>query len=218
MEEYTINDFENVLCLKNQLISVPISTLLDVYCDKENFITFLDTCIVLISTDSGFMLFSDELGEKVKEIIGQNRFKYKDKEIVEAMNSIIGYLNETITYSDSYKAILMNGYLAWQEDCRKIEMEDNQIFLEAMAYDALVYCALKENNMELIDKDDMFLSSVNYFMVVFPEIFNDSKVTKLLLEKLAEQETKKGFFKNRTTRVYARETREIFEKIKVKGE
>lgn len=218
MEEYTLADFENVICLKNQLICVPLETLLDVYNDSENFVTFLDTFCVLANTDSAFMLFSDELADKVGDVIAQNRFKYKDKEIVNAMNEIIGYLNGIKNYDTSYKNLLMNGYLAYQEDCRDIEMEDTQTLLESMAYDAIAYCALKEDKLEMIDLDDMFLASVNYLMIAMPEMFKDEKVKEVLMKKLDELDKKGGFFKNRVTRTYAKDTREKFQKIKAKEE
>ncbi len=217
-DDYTLEDFENVICLKNQLICVPTKTLLEVYNDKENFIAFLDNFSVLANTDSAFMLFSEDMVQKVRDIIRNNRFKYKEKEIVTAMNEIILYLNNLQSYSQSYRNILMNGYLIYHEDCRKIEMEDTQIFLESMAYDAVVYWALKYNKMEEIERDDMFLASVNYIMEAMPEFFADLKVQALLFKKLDELERKKGFFKNKTTRIFAKETKENFQKIKAKGE
>lgn len=218
MNDYTLEDFENVICLKNQLITVPIDALLEVYGSRNEFISFLNTFCTLAETDSAFMLFSDEMIQKVRDIIGNKRFDYKEKEIVDIMNEILGYLNTLQTYSTSYKNLLMNGYLSWQEDCRKIEMENTQIFLESMAYDAIVYWALKEDELEKVGYDDMFLASVNYIMEVMPESFDDLEVKDRLFRKLDELGNKKGFFKNRTTRTFAKETKENLQKIKVKGE
>ena len=39
-EDYTLEDFENVLSLKNQLILVPLSSLLEVYQDYDSYLTF----------------------------------------------------------------------------------------------------------------------------------------------------------------------------------
>lgn len=214
MDEYSLLDFENVLCLKNQLALVPIETLLDVYSDSENFILFIDSVHVLIETDSAFLLFNEKMCEKISTIISAKRFEFKDKDVVNVINFIIKHLNTIHDYDSSYKNLLKNGYLAYQEECRKVEMEDTEVFLESMAHDAVVYSVLKEGNLEKIECDEFFLASVNYIIATMPEFFDDRNVCERLCKKFDEASYKKGFFRNRKLRLFAKETKERFVKIK----
>ena len=217
MMEYDLKDFENVICLKNQLLSVPIETLLEIYSDYENFVTFLDCISVLSNIDSAFLLFDSDCIEKIQTIIQTNRFQYKDPAIIAVINDIILYLNGMKYMDPVKKAILKEGYLCYHEDCRKITMDNETIFMNSLAYDAVCYAALKVGHMEIISEDDLFLASVNYLLEAVPQFFKNQEVADRLLTKLDELE-KKGWPFHRTTRKYSKETKEYYKKLELKGE
>ena len=93
MEEYDLDDYINLLALKNQLINADLKTLMKDY--QEDYILylqFLSSVIMLINTDSGFLLFSEAAREKIYSIIDIHRFD-DDKEVSSLINDIIGELN-----------------------------------------------------------------------------------------------------------------------------
>ena len=138
-EKYSLDDFYSVLLLRNHLEFLSVKQLEDLYQNTTNFLVFLDTIAVFSEIDSAFLLFKDEYISKIERIISINRFKSNDSDIKEIINSIIIFLNQIKCYDTSYKNILKNNYLAYQEDCRKVEMDSEQILLESLGYDAVAY-------------------------------------------------------------------------------
>lgn len=217
MEKYSVKDFANVMCLKNQLVNVPIEKLEEVYQDYDSYVTFLDTVAVLTNVDSVFLLFKDDYVRKIESITQIHRFDTQDKEVKKAANEVIGYLNRIKTYEPGYRRMLKASYIAYQEEARKTLTKSTDLLLYSIGYDALSYVAITEGDMDKITEDDMFLASINYFIETIPEIFKDEDTRKRTLEKLEELE-KKGRPFNRMTRNYSKETKESFQKIKLKEE
>ena len=213
-EKYSLDDFYNVLLLRNHLEFLSVKQLEDLYQNTTNFLVFLDTIAVFSEIDSAFLLFKDEYISKIERIISINRFKSNDSDIKEIINSIIIFLNQIKCYDTSYKNILKNNYLAYQEDCRKVEMDYEQILLESLGYDAVAYKAIVENNLELIkDADDYFLASINYFIEVIPELFKNNEIKQLVIDSI-EKLAKKGWPFNRTNREFSNETKANLQKLK----
>ncbi len=213
-EKYSLDDFYNVLLLRNHLEFFSVKQLEDLYQDTTNFLVFLDTIAVFSEIDSAFLLFKDEYISKIERIISINRFKSNDSDIKEIINSIIIFLNQIKCYDTSYKNILKNNYLAYQEDCRKVEMDSEQILLESLGYDAVAYKAIVESNLELIkDADDYFLASINYFIEVIPELFKNNEIKQLVIDSI-EKLAKKGWPFNRTNREFSNETKANLQKLK----
>ncbi len=213
-EKYSLDDFYNVLLLRNHLEFLSVKQLEDLYQNTTNFLVFLDTIAVFSEIDSAFLLFKDEYISKIERIISINRFKSNDSDIKEIINSIIIFLNQIKCYDTSYKNILKNNYLAYQEDCRKVEMDSEQILLESLGYDAVAYKAIVENNLELIkDADDYFLASINYFIEVIPELFKNNEIKQLVIDSI-EKLAKKGWPFNRTNREFSNETKANLQKLK----
>ncbi|MCI8569276.1 MAG: hypothetical protein HFJ11_04740 [Bacilli bacterium] len=213
-EKYSLDDFYNVLLLRNHLEFLSVKQLEDLYQDTTNFLVFLDTIAVFSEIDSAFLLFKDEYISKIERIISINRFKSNDSDIKEIINSIIIFLNQIKCYDTSYKNILKNNYLAYQEDCRKVEMDSEQILLESLGYDAVAYKAIVESNLELIkDADDYFLASINYFIEVIPELFKNNEIKQLVIDSI-EKLAKKGWPFNRTNREFSNETKANLQKLK----
>ncbi len=213
-EKYSLDDFYNVLLLRNHLEFLSVKQLEDLYQDTTNFLVFLDTIAVFSEIDSAFLLFKDEYISKIERIISINRFKSNDSDIKEIINSIIIFLNQIKCYDTSYKNILKNNYLVYQEDCRKVEMDSEQILLESLGYDAVAYKAIVESNLELIkDADDYFLASINYFIEVIPELFKNNEIKQLVIDSI-EKLAKKGWPFNRTNREFSNETKANLQKLK----
>ena len=111
MEKYNVKDFANVLSLRNQLVNVPIEKLEEVYQDYDNYVAFLDTVAVMTNIDSAFLLFKADYLKKIENVIQIHRFDTKDKDVKDAINSIIEYLNTIKSYRPEYRKILTTYYV-----------------------------------------------------------------------------------------------------------
>ena len=117
-------DFNNILVLRNRLAAVPIEELLKLYQDKDKYMSFLDSVVLLSDKDSAFLFFSD--GE----------------------------------------------------------------FFRSMAYDAWVFAALRDGNLESIQDDNLFLLSFNFLLKNCPELFQDKNArdnATALLDKVGKK-------------------------------
>ena len=217
MEKYNVKDFANVLSLRNQLVNVPIEKLEEVYQDYDNYVAFLDTVAVMTNIDSAFLLFKADYLKKIENVIQIHRFDTKDKDVKDAINSIIEYINTIKSYRPEYRKLLTTSYVSYQAKARNTNFASTDMMLYSLGYDALSYVAITEGDMDKITEDDMFLASINYFIETIPEIFKDEDTRKRTLEKIEELE-KKGRPFNRMTRNYSKETKESFQKIKLKEE
>lgn len=216
-EEYTLNDFENVLCLKNQLISVSRKELMDVYQNYDNYLCFLDTIAVMSDIDSAFLLLNPCFIDTIEDVIQIHRFNTNDSQVRDAINSIIGYLNRLKSYNESYKNHLKEHYLDYHEQVRLAEFVSEEDFLSSLSYDAVVYVALKYGNMDIISNDTLFLSSLNYFIEAIPEVFQDPVFLDNTINYLSKIEKCGRPFFNKVHR-YCVSTKRNFQKIKRKEE
>ena len=219
MDEYTLDDYINLLALKNQLINAKLSTLMKDY--KENYLLylqFLQSVYMLLETDSGFLLFSEEAKEKIYSIIDIHRFD-DDKEISACVNEIIGYLNAMNGYRPEMKKLMKEQYLAYQEDIRQINILNGETLINLMAYDA--FCLFSLNTQDEFNikpnEEYLFLSSLNYLIGTCPEIFNDPDIKKNA-EKAIDIIMKKGGIFNFKGKKYSKKTQANFQKIKTMNE
>lgn len=209
-------DYENILCLRNQLVNVPIEVLLEKYSGRDEYLLFVDAVAALCQKDSAFLLFDEMFIEKIEKVIVAYRLEYKDTpNLTKVVNEIIVYLNEIKGYSVSMQNSLKEHYLDWNEDVRDISFKEEEGFIDALAYDAVAFMALKEGNMELIQADALFMASVNYFVATCPEFFDNPLVKERAINKLIELSKKELFFNS--NREYAKDTIKAVQKIK-KGE
>ena len=215
--DYCLDDYINLLALKNQLINAKLSVLMK---DYENdyllYLQFLESVYMLLDTDSGFLLFSDEAKDKIYSIIDIHRFD-DDKEVSSCVNEIIGFLNSMNGYTSEMKKLMKEQYLAYQEEIRKVHILNGETLIQLIAYDALCLFSLNTQE-ELVLKDNeeySFLSSLNYLIETCPEIFNDSDIKRNALKAL-DMIMKKGGFFNFKGRKYTKKTKENFQKIKTR--
>lgn len=215
MEEHNVDDYINLLALKNQLINADLKTLMKDY--EENYLLylqFLESVYMLLETDSGFLLFSEEAKEKIYSIIDIHRFD-DDKEVSACVNELIGYLNAMNGYQPEVKKLMKEQYLAYQEEIRQIRILNGETLIQLMSYDALCLFSLNTQD-ELVLKPNeeySFLSSLNYLVNTCPELFKDPDIKKNA-EKALDIIMKKGGFFNFKGRKYTKKTQANFQKIK----
>lgn len=218
MAEITVRDFVDVLCLKNQLVNVEKEKLLEVYKDYENYITFISAVLIMIETeDSPLLLYRDSFVKKIEDVVQIYKDSARSSKVRRAANDVVRYLNHIKSYSTIDRKLLKEAYKSYNEGVRKTNFLDERDFLYAVGYDAAVYAALVEDNMDLITQDDMFLSSVNYLLEKIPTIFDNEDVQERTLSKLEELERGWNPF-NIRIRKYSKITRENYQKIKTKEE
>lgn len=195
-------DFNNIITLRNHLCRVPMKRLLEMYQDKESYITFLDSIALLAENDSAFLLFADELLEKILSIVQIHRFDFEEKEVKDCINGIIGYVNQIKTYPDGLANVLRNGYLTYQEDLREADFLTTEGLLTSLSYDAVVFACLRDGDIHKIQDDEYALMSLNYLMKSVPEFFKDPQVclrVQTLLDRIGKNSkllsSKKKFVK-----------------------
>lgn len=214
--EYDLDDYINLLALKNQLVNADVKVLVKDYKEDFNlFIQFLDSVIMLLSTDSGFLLFSKESCDKIFEIINIHRFDCDDKEVVACINEVIGEINRINSTSPELKKLMMEQYLAYNEEIRQINILDGETLVQLIAFDALCLFSLNSKEDVVIkDKEEyMMLSSINYLVQTCPELFKDEDIKKNA-EKAIDIITKKGGIFNFKEKKYSKKTKENFQKVK----
>ncbi len=211
MEEYSLEDYKNVIILKNQLLTMDIYQLKALYQDYETYLLFLDTISVLISIDCGFLFLRDDIISKIEQIIQYNRFE-ADSDTFQIINEMIQYFNTIQNYSPNRKKILTSSYLAYQEDIRKMKLKDMNDLFQAIAFDANVIVALEQNTMDFLSDNRYFLSSFNYMIESIPELFENSSCD-LLQEKLHSIEVRPWPF-DRDSRQSLKKAEEHFKKKK----
>lgn len=218
MDEIEITDFVDVLCLKNQLVNVDQEKLIEVYSDYENYITFIDSVLTMIKMEeTPFLLYRDTFLRKLEAVVQLHRYDAVDGEVRKKANKVVGLLNSIKNCSTIDRKILKEAYRSYNEDVRKNTFIDETDFLYSVGYDAAVYAALVDDNMDLIIQDDMFLSSINYLLDKAPVIFDNKDIQERVLSKFDELE--KGFSPfTKKIRKYSRITRENYQKIKTKEE
>ena len=216
---YDFNDFYNSLMIKNQLLSVDLETLKNEYKDMEKYYQFVDIISVISAIDSCFFMLDNSLIERAESIIGVNRFNVTDVHVHRVINSIIDYFNEIKSLNKGIKNSLLFQYLSYHEDCRKTKINDERRLGEHLIYDGIALRAICEDEMDRIkDKDDnFFLSSINYFIDVVPEIFEDEDIRGRVDNKLLDiRNRNKGLFNK--IRIKEKETATNLLKTVKKGE
>ncbi len=211
-----ILDFNNIISLRNQLAVATTKQLVDIYQDEASYLAFLDAFVFLSEYDSGFLLSSDEFLDKVLTVVSVHRFDMKYPEIQDTINDIITYVNGVKCYSDDLKKLLMNGYLAYQEDVRNANFSSTDAFLTSLSYDAVVFTALREGRPEAICDDNYFLMSFEYIMNCCPEFFQNPNVCRDAQSVLDRVSSHVKLFDSR--KKYIKSTKEKFQMITKKEE
>ena len=129
-----------VLALKNQLLGLSSSKLIEIYKDDNLFLDFLTTLIYMLENENQFLYMSDEFFDNIYSIIGEKRFDFKDKETIDKINNIISKLNHMKQIPEKEKSKELNDYINNQIKKRKINYEINyDDFLDYQLYDFCIY-------------------------------------------------------------------------------
>lgn len=193
MDEYSINDYKNILILRNQLETISEDDLIDIYQDVSAYQVFLNSVAILANVDSAFLHYKDEYIKKIERIISIHRFDVSGQ-YQELINDIITFLNEVKSTSEVKKKLLMDGYFAYQEDIRNRRFKDYQEMLYFESYDAQVVYGLELGQLAFLTDSDRFISSLNYLHENIPELFIEKKDVKLLLNHLSNLNNSQGLF------------------------
>ena len=181
-----IKKFNNILVLRNHLAKLPESKLCSIYNDYDYYLAFLNNVWLLAENDSGFLLFDDSFLDKILSVIQIHRFDGKDEGVRQEVNDIIDYVNGIKSYSQGMKNSLKNNYLAFQEATRGATFYSTEGLIDSLSYDALVFSALQNDNMDSIIHDEHFLLSLNYLIYSCKELFQDKKVLERAKKRLEE--------------------------------
>lgn len=203
--DITMQEFINILRIKNQLIMFSGNELIEIYKNEEDFLCFIDTFVLLTEVDSAFLLFDERFSDKICTLLQDHRFNC-DSEIKQSINDIISYLNGIRGYSKGYINILKNSYLSYQEQMRQVEFSTTEAFLASMANDAIVFSSLQDGELDKIEDGDYYMMSLNYFMKVCPELFENCDVLERA-SSLLDKEFKSSRILSKRKK-YVKETRE----------
>lgn len=203
--------FVAMLVVKNQLINASIGQIKKINEGKDRTKLFLSTINRLLKDESAFVLMDSKLLLKIEEFINERRFMYSDYELNSLINAVIVELNNIKTKNEVQINLLRNGYLAYQEECRKTEFRENEELLCCMAYDIIVYMNLEKGSLADLEFDGLFLATTNYFLKTVPEIYNDSSFLEQTLQKIENGCHAHGL-KNLRYRKHAKITKATFQK------
>ena len=210
--EYTMEDFIDCLCLKNQLVHAPLDKMLEEYQNYDSYAEFLLAVLTLKDTDSSFLLYDDSFMDKILRVLEIHRFDAITLDTKNVINDIIRYVNFMKSIDSKMKELLKKEYQSYHEDMRKIGFMDDESFLYSIAYDAVVLSALYEHDLSFITEQDMFLASINYFIEELPELFEDGVISQLAYDKVIELSRSGGLFSNKI-RTYSKQTKSCFQKL-----
>ncbi len=210
-ESFSLLDYINIMQLKHQLLFLSSDDLMERYQEQDKYGLFLDTVNIMNFVDRGFLLFDPNVVERIENVIYQNRFLYQDEDFLRVTNDIICHLNSLGTYSQMKKNMIKEHYLDFHEQVRKLEFASEEDFLLAIGYDAVSYHMLVNNSFESMN-ECCFLSSINYFVGVFPEMFLEGELG-VRAEYGIDAISKKRGFRRKPIRDFASVTRENFQKV-----
>lgn len=184
-EELSKEDFERLLLLKNQLILLNKDELRELFSDVDCYLVFIDNVICLFNNEAAFLYLSKDFLDKIRDVLEIHRFDLTNEriaefdttvdEVCESVNNIMLFLNQIDNEDKEQRRLIAKSYMAYHEDIRNVKFDKVEDFGSALSYDAPVYFTLTGEFEKLI-RDDMVLSSINYFMGEAPVIFKDSSI------------------------------------------
>lgn len=182
--DFSLVDFENLLIIKNQLITLGSEKLIELYNGVSAYTTFLNTVICLLGEESAFLYLDDSFIDKIYDVMQIHRFDISNNEAVDSINKITNCLNDIKYCSDDYRELIVSNYKEYQKSIRNIGFASNQDFLYSLSFDAVVYLGLKGLVEIPFDDNLLVLSSINYMINSFSEAFKDVEMYDATLDKL----------------------------------
>lgn len=182
--DFSLVDFENLLIIKNQLITLSSEKLIELYKGVSEYTTFLNTVISLLSEESAFLYLDNSFIDKIYDVMQIHRFEISDNDSIDSINKITNCLNDIKYCSDDYRKLIVSNYKDYQKSIRNVGFASNQDFLYSLSFDAVVYLGLKGLIEIPFDDNLLVLSSIGYMINSFSEAFKDVQMYDATLDKL----------------------------------
>ena len=214
MSEELLDDL-SLLIFKNQLLCGSMDQLKDFYKDEKRFLSFLDTIALVSQREPAFFLLSSELKNRILQIVEIHRFSANGN-VLDYINEILVYLNSLDSMPDNLKDIIVKSYMSFHEELRGNKFEDNEQFLQALSYDAIFVSAIDENNMSLLKRHDLNMSSFNYLICTSPEFFEKKDVIERAMYVLNSEEKNAKIFSKKKKQI--RNVKKVLNNITKKEE
>lgn len=191
----SLEDFLNMLQLKSLLYYFEEEDFLDLCKDEKQYATFIDSSLLLIEYDAGFLRLDSKFSQYIFNVIEEYRFQYRDSSYVPVVNALIGELNIINSETEIVQDAKKEHYLNWQEDIRDVYFKDSEDFLNTIIDDYFVYLKFQSNYGKRISNVSIY-SSLNYFSAMCPSIFKDSTFYRNSIDYLEHQESRVMIGKN----------------------
>lgn len=179
---YEYEDLECVLYIKSLLIAEDCDEFIKTIKSKDEFQACLYYIIQIYNKETPFFLMSEHtvfnMINNVFDFINAFRFQYKDPDLIQACNEMIGALNKLKTADEKLKRMDLQQYLMYQEDIRGLDFDGNFNELAvSMSIDHGIYEDYMEDVYATGFKDySLVYGSINYFLNSFDESYNDLKL------------------------------------------
>ena len=212
-EDYSLEDFIDMLYLKNELDSLSLQELTDECSNVLTYAWTIDKANILLDSEPAFFLLDDSYIEKMYSLINTYRFEFSDPDFLHVSNEVISNLNSLAYLDRVSKNSRLEHYRLWQQDCRKLDFIYFQDFKAAVVNDALVYLKFDDGNEIQLANGDI-LSSLNYFSMGRPTIFREKNFYYNAIQYLDSLIDVPFYKKIKPIYQYAKESKERIQKVK----
>lgn len=167
--DYSKEEFIQILEYKKNIMALDQAQLKERYSSKEEYAAFLEQTLRVLDNECVIYLLDDSIKNRVYDIINHYRFIYRDPNLNQKSNEIIGQLNGLGTITPERENDLIDEYICMHEDIRLLEFLTLEDFIITIAKDYDTYVGLKTDDTSLVD-DVSFLGAVTFFVAACPDI------------------------------------------------
>ncbi|MBQ2910611.1 MAG: hypothetical protein IJE53_07360 [Bacilli bacterium] len=214
---YDLEDKKNIIYLKNQLIHGDVKKLKELYSSEDGYAFFLDTFNIALDTEPIFFLLDDSILRKAEDIFYNKRFDFKDPNITQVTNEIIGRLNSIRAVPENIKNLKCRQYSMWQQQIRGTAFTSKDDLLGGLAYDAILMEKLYQGKLGEVDAV-YFFASTNYLAQVLPEFYQEDPARIDLTMARLDAHASKLWIWNWAERDFAKKAINNLQKVKAKEE
>ena len=204
-------DFLTMLQLKCSLYYYNVDDFIELCKDESQYATFLDSALLLVEYDEGFLRLDSELSSKISSVIEKYRFAYTDSSYVPVVNELICRLNVINSDNRIVQNAKREHYLNFQEGVREVYFEDSEAFLNTIVDDYFVYLKFQSDYDKQIPNITIY-SSLNYFAAMCPSVFRDSLFYQKSIDYLEHQANRVTLGKSRKKAII--KTRDTISQVK----
>ena len=204
-------DFFNMIHLKSALYYFSAEDFIELCKNEKQYATFIDSALLLIGYDEGFLRLDSELSSKISSVIEKYRFQYTDSSYVPVVNELICRLNVINSGTQIAQDAKREHYLNWQEEVREVYFEDSEAFLNTIVDDYFVYLKFQSDYDKRIPNITIY-SSLNYFAAMCPSVFRGSSFYQKSIDYLEHQANRVTLGKNHKKAII--KTRDTISQVK----